>query len=257
MRKTIKLPAPQLSQLKEVNIDLDMTGKHFALLATSEGQIPEDIALSIVKDLLEEDANRLTLSELRYLFMLIKINSLENDYRAYISCTHDKKNGEGICGHINELKVKLSDSDLNPTPKNYKVPTITFRTEDTEKEYLILPPTMDMESALYNWFLTIKGKTYEDLEEDKQTSLDFSFIRCVMHLVDKKTNTRLVDTLNDFSYVLEWMNINKYQTIHILLDSVLEVDSYGVQNKVYEITCKECGGKLIFRLPLLDGIIDQ
>ena len=47
MRKTIKLPAPELSQLKEVNIDLDMTGRHYALLATAEGQVPEDVAISI------------------------------------------------------------------------------------------------------------------------------------------------------------------------------------------------------------------
>ena len=67
MKKIIKLPAPQLSQLGEVNIDLDMTGRHYAALCTSEGQIPEDVALGILKDLIEEDANKLTL--------LINVNS--------------------------------------------------------------------------------------------------------------------------------------------------------------------------------------
>ena len=80
MRKTIKLPAPQLSQLKEVNVDLDMTGEHYMQIASSEGQVPEDVALSIVKDLMEEDANKLTMAELRYIFMLIKINVGSNQY---------------------------------------------------------------------------------------------------------------------------------------------------------------------------------
>ena len=64
MTKNIILPAPQLSQLKSVNVDLNMTGRHYAFLATSEGQIPEEVVLSIVKDLMVEDANKLTLTEL-------------------------------------------------------------------------------------------------------------------------------------------------------------------------------------------------
>ena len=59
MKRTIKLPAPQLSILKEVNLDLDMTGRHYAQLASSEGQLPEDVVLSILKDLVDEDANQL------------------------------------------------------------------------------------------------------------------------------------------------------------------------------------------------------
>lgn len=255
MRKVIKLPAPELSQLKEVNIDLDMTGRHYAQIATSEGQVPEDVVLSILKDLVDEDANKLTMAELRYLFMLVKINSLENDYEVTVSCTHEKEGG-GQCGCLNNLKVRLSDADLNPTPKHYKVPEITFRTEETEKEYLIMPPTMDMESALYNWFLTMRNKSIEDLVDDKQTSTDYTFIRGCMHLVDKKTNERLVQEFNDFEYVLKLLDINKFQTVHKLYEKMLEVDGFGVQNKMYTLKCKECGGTLVFRLPLLNGLSD-
>lgn len=254
MRRTIKLPAPELSQLKEVNIDLDMTGRHYAQLSTSEGQVPEDVALSILKDLVEEDANKLTMAELRYLFMLVKINSLENDYEATVSCTHEVKGK--TCGCLNTIKIKLSDSDLNTTPKHYKVPEITFRTEKDEKEYFVMPPTVDMESALYNWFMTVKGKSLQDLADDKQTSMDYTFIRGCMHLIDKKTGERLVQEFNDFEYVLKFLDSNKFQTVHKLYESMLEVDSFGVQNKVYQIKCKECGGTLVFRLPLLNGLSD-
>ena len=40
MKRTFKMPAPQLSYLKEVNIDLDMTGRHYALLGTTSDISP-------------------------------------------------------------------------------------------------------------------------------------------------------------------------------------------------------------------------
>lgn len=257
MRKTIKLPAPQLSQLKEVNVDLDMTGEHYMQIASSEGQVPEDVALSIVKDLMEEDANKLTMAELRYIFMLIKINSLENDYSATVSCTHEKKGEPGKqCGHLNTVKIKLSDADLNPTPRNYKIPEITFIANDMEKKYLVMPPTMDMESALYNWYLTVKNKTLQDLADDEKTSCEFSFIRSCMHLVDVNTKERLVKSIDDFEWASSLLKVNKFNTVHKLYEKVIEVDQFGVQNKIYHIRCKECGGELVFRLPLLNGLSD-
>ena len=258
MRKNIKLPAPELSQLKEVNIDLDMSGRHYAQLATSEGQVPEDVAISILKDLMEEDAGKLTMAEVRYLFMLVKINSLENNYEVTVSCTHQKKGGkEGEeCGCLNTVKVRLSDADLNPTPKGYKVPEMEFCANGTEKTYLVMPPTADMESALWNWYLTTKNKTMDDLANDKQTSTEYTFLRGCLHLVDKKTGERLVQQFNDFGYALEWLDCNKFKTIHKLYELVVEVSQYGVQNKIYETKCKECGGTLVFRLPLLNGLSD-
>jgi hypothetical protein len=255
MRKTVKLPAPELSQLKEVNIDLDMTGRHYAQLATSEGQVPEDVAISILKDLVEEDAGKLTMAEVRYLFMLVKINSLENNYEATVSCTHEKKDGT-VCGCLNTVKIRLSDADLNPTPKHYKVPELEFCTEDSEKTYLVMPPTADMESALWNWFLTVKNKKIDDLAEDKQTSTEYTFLRGCLHLVDKKSGERLIQEFNDFEQALKLLDCNKFSTIHKLYELVVEVSQFGVQNKIYETTCKECGGKLIFRLPLLNGLSD-
>ena len=255
MRKTIKMPAPELSQLKEVNIDLDMTGRHYAQLAASEGQVPEDVAISILKDLVEEDAGKLTMAEVRYLFMLVKINSLENNYEATVSCTHEKKDGT-VCGCLNTVKVRLSDADLNPTPKGYKVPELEFKTEDSEKIYLVMPPTADMESALWNWFLTVKNKKIDDLAEDKQTSTEYTFLRGCLHLVDKKTGERLIQEFNDFEPALKLLDCNKFSTIHKLYELVVEVSQFGVQNKIYEVKCKECGGNLIFRLPLLNGLSD-
>lgn len=254
MRKTIKSPTPQLSILKEINIDLDMTGRHYALLASCEGQLPEDVVLSILKDLVEEDANKLTLSELRYLFMLVKINSLENKYVISVECTHNKKDG-GICGHKNKYEVFLSDADLNPTPADYEVPTILFKTTDSEKEYKVLPPPMSMESQLYNYFLTVKNATPQDIADSKELSFEFTFMRSLMHLVDNEGN-RFVTENTGFDNLMSYLDYNKYQTITHLCEKVLEVNSFGVQNKVYELECEECGGSLVFQLPLLAGLLD-
>jgi len=255
MRKTIKLPAPELSQLKEVDIDLDMTGRHYATLATSEGQIAEDIVLGILKDLIEQDANKLTLSELRYLFMLVKINAMENSYFVDVACTHVNKKNE-TCGHVNHFEVKLSDADLNRTPHNYKVPEINFvNLEDKEQTYKVMPPTMDMESALLNWFLIEKNHSIEEITENAQDALSFSFIRSLMHLVDKNGN-RLISEVNQFETADKYFDCNKFTTIKKLYEYSAKVDSFGVQDKTYEFKCKECGGRIIFRLPLLNGLVD-
>lgn len=253
MKKTIQLPAPELSQLKQVDIDLDMTGRHYQLLATSEGMIPEDVALSILKDLMGKEANKLTMNELRYLFMLVKINSLENKYEANVTCTRILKTGKP-CNHENKYDIFLSDADLNPTPKGYEAPKIMFAIDDGEsKEYTVMPPTMDMETALITWYTTTKGKTVNELTEDKNVAFDYLFIRSVMHLVDSKGN-RIVDKLDDFEYVFDYLDCNKYSIVDELNEKVMEVSKFGVQNKVYKFKCKECGGTLVFQLPLLYGL---
>lgn len=255
MRKTIKLPAPELSQLKEVDIDLDMTGRHYAQLATSEGQIAEDVALSILKDLIEQDANKLTEAELRYLFMLVKIHALENSYFVKVGCTHTLKNGQ-TCGYVNDFEVRLSDADLNKTPHNYKVPELEFvNLEDKEKTYKVMPPCMDMESALLNWFIVEQGHSVEDLTDDKECALTFAFLRALMHLIDKEGN-RLIYEVSQFETADQYFDKNKFTTISKLFDLAKEVDSFGVQDKEYEFKCKECGGRIVFHLPLLNGLVD-
>ena len=254
MRKHIKLPAPQLSQLKEVDIDLDMTGRHYAILATCEGQVPEDVVLSILKDLLEQDANKLTLSELRYLFILVKINSLENEYTVPVKCTHTNDDGTD-CGCINQYKIFLSDADLNPTSNDYIPPKIHFRTTDTEKEYFVIPPTMDIESNIWNFFQTQRNASSEKIVKDKKLSFEYTLLRSICHLVDGDGN-RLISTYSNFEDILKLADSNKYQTINHLFDYVIEVGKYGVQDKVYEVKCKKCKKKLIFQLPLLHGLLD-
>lgn len=256
MRKHIKLPAPELSQLKEVDIELDMSGRHYAELACSQGQIAEDVALSILKDLVEQDANKLTIAELRYLFMLVKINAMDNNYVVKVKCTHTKKDGKP-CNHITEYKVNVSDADLNRTPKNYKVPEVEFVIDDkTQKKFKIMPPTMDMESALLNWCIVEKGMNINDIENDPDTSFDFTYLRGLLHLIDKDGN-RLISKVEQFEDSKKYLDINKYQTIRDIYAAMNEVDKFGVQSdKLYEFTCKECGGKLSFQLPLLNGLVD-
>ena len=252
MKKNIKLPAPMLSQLKEVNLDLDMKGRHYAEIATSEGQLPEEVALYIVNDLMDEDANKLTLNELRYLFMLIKINSLENDYKVTVTCTHEV-DGK-ICGHENTQQIKLSDADLKFPKKNYQPPVINFSYHGIEKEWRVMPPTVDMECAVLNWFLTERNMKRDELLLDKKASFDFTFIRSVMHLVNEVTGERAVKEMPDFEVALKSLDENKYSLVHKLYELVEDVGQYGLAPKMYELTCKECGGKLVFHLPLLDGL---
>lgn len=254
MTKYIKLPAPQLSQLKEVSIDLDMTGRHYALLASCEGQLPEDVATSILNDLMEQDAYKLTLAEVRYLFTLVKINSLENDYTVSLECPHKKADGTE-CGCINTYTVSLSDGELHPTPSDYVPPTIEFNTKDGPRTFSVIPPSIKEESALYEYFLTQKDANQEKISEDKTLSFEFTFLRGILHLVESDGSRfkKETDFLGD---MLGLLDCNKFQTINKLYDLVIEVNQYGVQNKIYTMKCKECGGMLSFHLPLLSGLTE-
>ena len=272
MKKTIRLPAPQLSILKEVTIDLDMTGRHYALLASCEGQTPEDVALSILKDLVEEDATQLTLPEVRYLFMLVKINSLENHYSVNVICNNmvhtkdkDGKEFEKECDCVNHYDVFLSDADLNPTPPNYEVPIVKFNRDGVEKDYKVLPPAIVEESKLYNYFLTERGANQEQIMQNKELLYEFSFLRALLHLVDEEGH-RFVKPDDNYNVFIDksspkenpntLYNLNNYQVITKIFDAVMEVNEYGVQPKIYELKCKECGGTVLFQLPLLNGLID-
>ena len=265
MKRTFKMPAPQLSYLKEVNIDLDMTGRHYALLARAKGMLPEDVALSILKDLMEEDANKLTLPELRYLFMMVKINNLENDYVVDIQCEHIK--GKKTCGCINHVKIQLQDSDLNPTPSDYEPPKIKFRRDDTEKEYTVMPPPAKRISELYDFFVTQKNADPTKIINDDQLSFEFTFLDGILHLVDSDGNPFVTEDDNFADFIDDGnmednktpkptvININKMSVIKELLEYVNEVDSYGVQPTTVDTNCKECGGRIIVPIPLLDGLL--
>lgn len=258
MYKNIKLPAPQLSELKEVNVDLDMTGRHYAWIATAnEKQVPEDIAVQILTDLMKEDPNKLTIAELRYIFTLVKITSLEDDYSYTVKCK---------CGCENKFDLHLSDSDLHLTPGDYKVPELKFTTykpnqenvpykekETEEDTYYIKPPLMDMESALNNWFLVEKSKTWDDIVKDPAVSMDYSFLHAAMHLV-KRDGRRLISTMNEFEDALKLLDCNKLPIITKLFEMANEVDSFGVQNPYYVFKCKECGGEIEATLPFFYGI---
>lgn len=253
--KNIKLPAPQLSYLKEVDIDLDMTGRHYMKLATSEGQVPEDVALDILTDLVKQDATELTLPELRYLFMLVKINALDNKYYVGISCTAPKPDGT-ICGHKQSIEIKLSDADLHRTPKKYTPPKVQFMLDkDTGPEtFDVMVPRAKDEIELIRYFITDKGKTEEELVTDKATSIQYTFLRAGLHL--QKNGEQILKTPNEYEGFLSLFDINSYKNITKLYDAMNEVDSFGVQNKTYETKCEECGGNLVFRTPLLHGLSD-
>jgi len=249
-----KLPAPELSYLKEVDIDLDMTGRHYVKISTSEGQLAEQVIMDVLSDLIKQDAYDLTMEEMRYLFMMVKINSLENDFSVTITCTHKKADGTP-CGHTQTEKIKLSDADLKRTPKGYKVPVIKFVGFDgVEKEYEVRPPKIKDEIELMTWFMNDLGKTHEEIAKDKDTAFHYTFVRGLLHL--QRNGEPLIKETNEFPDALSLLDKNHYSTVGKLYKAMEEVNSFGIAKKVNECKCKECGGTLVFAPPLLYGLVD-
>ena len=137
------------------------------------------------------------------------------------------------------------------------MPEIEFVVDEkTQKKFKIMPPCMDMESALLNYFINEKGATTDDIKNDKETAFQYTYIRSLMHLIDKEGNW-LINNPEQFGDADKYLSLNKYTTISQMYASSNEVDAFGVQaDHWYQFKCKECGGMLAFQLPLLHGLVE-
>lgn len=250
MNKQIDLPAPSLSALKKVHLTMDMTGKHYELLAAYEGGSPEQVILSILTDLMEEDANKLTREEANYLFTLVRIASLGDDIPMNITCPH--------CKHEGKATAKLSATDLKTTPILYKIPTVEWVCERGKEPetFQIVPPPLAMEVSLFDWFLTTQDKTRQQLLSEKPLLMMFSMLKALLHLT-RRDGTRFIETTDDFQMAHETLSFNPYRTTAQLDTYQTEVDSFGMKPNRHTYRCKECGGTSTFHLPLLYGLYNQ
>ena len=258
MKTNFQLATGPLSYLKEVNIDLELKGKHFDQLVVADEDTYERVVLSILSDLMDEDPNKLTLSEMYHLFLFVKVQSLNSKLSLSVRCHNilhavkDLSEVQRECGALNSFEYSLLDSDIVYCPKNYKIPEISFMTEGKVQQYEVRPPTMNHELDLLAYFQE-KGVTREDLSRDRQQQLAFAKHRILLHMRGKETGEDFFDRKRREKAV-EDISENSVSFIQKAGELMGEVNSFGVSNKRMTLTCKECGGKVNFRLPLSAGI---
>lgn len=248
MKKQITLPSGKLGQLGRINIELEMSGNHYDALTTLQGDHQEEVVLSILGDLMDEDPYQLTQIDLMYIFTLVKLATLGPNLTVNTACPAKIVTPSGIrvCSTPYKFTINLQEDDVEYFPKGEKVPTFTMKVGEKEETFELQLPTMAKEIECLGEFEKDGTTRREILSDKNKTKLnEYTKRRCILHL---KTNSYTEQQL------YEALCASSFKTITTLNERVLDLAKYGLKHKVYACTCKECGGKFNYRLPLLAGL---
>ena len=258
MKTPFQLATGPLSYLKEVTIDLELKGKHFDELLVADENTYERAVLSVLKDLMDEDPFQLTLREVYHLFTMVKISSLGTKLSLNVKCRHVLHDqtptgaSQRECGALNPVEYSLVDSDVERAPADFKAPEITFNYGGSEQVYEVRPPTMAQELDLLSYFQE-RGISKDELVNNKLMALEYSKHRILIHLVNKETGNRFFDRKQREDAVKAIAD-NSLRFMKDAGDAMELVNSFGISTKRMNIVCKECGGKISYRLPLPSGL---
>lgn len=258
MKREVELNSKKLSFYEKVEIETELLGKHMQQLAAMPEGASDVTCLSILGDLLSEgyDKNKLTLSDVTYLFTLLKMNSLGADYVIPVKCLNKKSDGT-LCEHVTKVHLTLAEGDLRIPDKDYQIPTITlFDLEKRSFNFQIKPPYLADIINLKDAFLTQFSCSPKDLVDGKhkEQAYLFSLLNMLYAVVNPETQERPFVGLDKLKATLAYVEELPLSTIKTLTEKVKLTEPYGLQYKTYEGTCEECGQSLTFRLPLLFGL---
>jgi len=253
-RTKFQLATGPLSYLKEVTIDLELKAKHYDELVAADENSYERAVLGVLKDLMDEDPFQLTMQELYHLWLYVKIKTLGSTISTNVRCRHvvHDQHGERECGFLNTAEYKLVDSDVVYAPSNFIIPEITFIQGGKGQVYEIRPPSMTQELDLFAYFQE-RGVSKKSLLEEKLNTLEYAKHRILIHLRNKETGDRFFDRQQRESAVKAIAD-NPLSFLKVAGEKMEEVNSFGVSHQRMTLVCKECGGKLSFRLPLQAGL---
>jgi hypothetical protein len=258
MRTKFQLATGPLSYLKEVTIDLELKGKHFDTLATANAEMYERAVGSVLKDLMDEDPFQLTYQELYHLFLLVKVTSLGPKLKMNVRCRSVLHSSTALgdqereCGAVNPFEYSLLDSDIIYAPKDYQLPEITFTSGGREQVFLMRPPTMTQELDLFAYFQE-KGIARTELVSNKVYALEYLRHKILLYMRNKETGDTFFDRKRREDAVRDMADY-PLSFITRASDIIAEEESFGVSHKRMVLVCKECGGKINFRLPFSAGL---
>jgi hypothetical protein len=257
MKTKFRLAGGPLSYLKDVTVDLELKGKHFEDLSQADDENYERAVLSVLTELMDEDPFQLTSTELYHVFLLVKVTSLGPRLDMTVNCQHTVRSSGGverICGASNSIEYSLLESDIVYAPKDYKIPELDFELGGRKQRYQVKPPTMTQVLDLFAYFQE-RGISRRDLakSDNKIVRWDFARHNMMLYLRNIETGDSFFDRGQRETAVKD-IAANPLSFIANLGKIVEGEDAFGVSNKRLNLVCKECGGKLNFRLPLSAGL---
>ncbi len=265
MKKLFELATGKLSFLKEIHLDPIMKGRHFDVLTLGDTENFEQVVVSILRDLMEEDPEMLTMQELYHVWTYVKILTLGPTLSVTALCpkeiafkTETKQSASKICNTPLETTVDLArDSDILRLPKKYKVPSLDFVIDPEEgvKTYYFRPPTLKQEMLLLARFQE-EGHSRTDLISLSKLDVSFHYSkhRMLLHVTDKEGNFLLLDYEDRERAVEALKDKNSLKVIASLAKFVQELASFGVVTKEKQVECSSCKSLISLSLPLKSGL---
>jgi hypothetical protein len=258
MKTKFKLATGPISYLGEVTLDLELKGKHFDDLVMADAENYERVVCSVLKDLMDEDPFQLTYQELYHLFLLAKVTSLGPKLRVNIKCrsllhtTTPAGVQDRECGASNPYEYSLLDSDIVYAPDDYKLPELEFRVGGKDQIFTLRSPTMTHELDLFAYFQE-KGIARSELAGNRAYALEYLRHKILLYMRNKETGEDFFDRKRREEAVRGMADM-PLSFIPKAAEIIAEEESFGVSHKRLSLVCKECGGKITFRLPFSAGV---
>jgi hypothetical protein len=265
LKTTYRLCGGPLSFIKEVHLETLMTVEHFDTLALISDDDAERGALSVLKDLMEEDPFLLSMRELYHVFMIVKVSSFGPDVPVMVPCPHTilEPEGKGVvaCGNSINATYSLAESDLVYAPEGFEIPTVEIaldilgRITDKPVVYTVRPPTMTDELDLLTMYQEqgVQRRDLSDLVNHRDLVLGYARHRMLLYLREKETGAGFADR-EGRNKALEGLKKLPVSVLRELTKAVNEVDAFGVLSPRHQVVCDKCGKSVTFRTGLLSGV---
>ena len=256
MKTLYKLPSGKLGPFNEINLETVMNVSHFDTLALLSDDDAERGVLAVLKDLMEEDPFKLSMRDLYYVFLLVKVSSFGPEIPVSVTCRNFIKdpetNARSVCNHINQTTFSLADADIEYAPSDMEIPSVILH----GKSFLIKPPSMADELDLIAYYQE-KGISRQQLAnviDNKDQVIEYARHRMFLYLRDFDTGEAVYSDRDRREKALaefKSLPITVYKDITSGID---KVDKFGVKSQTHQVVCKGCNNTVTFRTGLLAGL---
>jgi hypothetical protein len=268
MKTLYKLTGGVVSTLKEVHLETIMTTAHFDDLALLDDTSAERGILSCLSDLMEEDPFKLSMQELYYVFLLVRMYSFGPMIPVTVTCRNLISSVDNLtqlvyCNTVNdEASFTLEDTDLLYPDKDFIIPEVSLTLPcigasiDEPKSFYIKPPIVGDELALIDMYQE-QGYSRGDLsdfEGHKELVIQYSRQRSFLYLRDKETDEIVFSDRGIREKAIEEFKKAPVSCLRDITRGIEKVDRFGVTKKRHQVTCKACGKPIFFRTGLLSGV---
>lgn len=259
-----QLAGGPLSFLKEIHLDLQLKGKHLEPLTYATEDSFDKTVVSVLNDLMEENAEDLNLQEIYHVWALVKCASLGPSLSIRAHCNKkvrvensQRQIVERNCEGLIESSFSVAEADVVRVPGNYKIPTITLPLGEggTEVTYEIKPPRIKEDIFLLDIFneMGITKTILVDVRNNKEESMNYARHRMLLHLC--KNGETVFTSFEERAELIKILNDQcSMSQIKELNNKIAEVSKYGVKFRSVVETCPECKSKVEVFLPLSAGL---